>query len=283
MVFETNHPDRLSSTIERMIYFRGLLPKSHIERLVPTQSLFLVIELDGMTRQIFDNSNFSVLQELRCGWISGIQKHHMNISAHADSEMLAIQFRPVGASQFLPLPLSDFEDRVTPAFDVFGNDFLDLRTQLLSPSSPEEKFQIAAEWLSSRMRIQNTSEETLKAITEAIQNSLSAKISSFAKRYPNSNRLFIADFKKFVGTTPKFFQRIARFTSILTSIENERKVEWSELAYKWGYADQAHLVREFFFFSGFVPTEFTGRQFQNDGTNFFPLVKNIQDSQQLLE
>ena len=148
-----------------MIYFRDFIPPSHIERLVPTSSLFLVIELDGMTRQVLDNNTLSVLQEIKGGWISGLQKHYRNISAHSGSEMLIVQFRPLWASSFLPVPLTDYEDRIVP----------------------------------------------------------------------------------------------------------------EELAFRWGYSDQSHLIREFHFFSGFIPTDFLGREFHKDGTNFIPLVKKRQD------
>jgi|GEM_PF-532515 len=277
MILESSFPTSLSSYVDRLIYFKDFTPPSLVERLVPTASLFLVIELDGMTRQVLDNNTRSVLQEVSGGWISGFQKHYRTISAHSGSEMLVVQFKPLGASHFLPLPLSDFEDRIVPIEEVFGVGFDDLRARLQLPGSVENKFLIMEKWLASRKSAELATARELEKVVINIQRHLFSSISSFVQTYPSSHRQFIADFKRFVGTTPKFYQRVVRFGSILTSIEQKKVIDWSELSYQWGFSDQAHLVREFSFFSGFVPTEFIEREFQKSGTNFFPLVKNIQD------
>jgi hypothetical protein len=260
-----------------MIYFKDFTPPSRVERLVPTVTLFLVIELDGMTRQVLDNETGSVLQEVRGGWISGFQKRFLTISAHPGSEMLAVQFKPLGACRFLPLPLSDFEDRIVLAEEVFPESFDGLRTRLQCTGSAPEKFQIMENWLESMNSVEFSTLKDLEKVVSNIQRDHCSSISSLVLDYPGSHRRLIADFKKFLGTTPKFFQRVLRFESILASIEQKTIIDWSELSYQWGFSDQAHLIREFVFFSGFNPTNFTNREFQYDGTNFFPLVKNIQD------
>ncbi len=287
VILQSYIPQRLSPYLDRMIYFKDFTPTSQVERLVPTVSLFLVIELDGLMRQIFHNEKLdetlAVLQEVDGGWISGFQKQYRSISAHSGSEMLIVQFKPLGASYFLPLPLTDYENRILSAGTVLGPTFDALRTRLMLSASPEAKFQIIEDWLESRKTGESAIAGDLEKVLVEIQRNHFSSISSLVQSYPRSHRQFIVDFKKFVGTTPKFFQRVVRFESILASIEQKETINWAELSYRWGFSDQSHLVREFVHFSGFVPTEFVEREFQKEGTNFFPLVKKRQDGTAMLE
>ena len=47
---------------------------------------------------------------------------------------------------------------------------------------------------------------------------------------------------------------------ILLKIKNQEKIEWPQIAYEFGYADQSHFIKEFKAFSGFNPQEFNGQQ-----------------------
>ena len=64
------------------------------------------------------------------------------------------------------------------------------------------------------------------------------------------------EFASGVGLTPKELSRIARFQNLLRLLGWQRRPgpSWAELAARCGYADQAHLVREFKSLSGATPT-----------------------------
>jgi AraC-like DNA-binding protein len=63
------------------------------------------------------------------------------------------------------------------------------------------------------------------------------------------HRRFVAT----VGTPPKRLERLARFARTWQQATMGRPVGWAELAYANGYADQAHLVREFRAFGAIPP------------------------------
>jgi AraC-like DNA-binding protein len=91
--------------------------------------------------------------------------------------------------------------------------------------------------------------------------------------YHHSQKQLILNFKKYVGLSPKYYQRILRFNDILQKIHNREKISWAEVAYNCGYSDQSHFIKEFNHFSGFNPQEFIKREFNKEETNFFPLNK----------
>jgi AraC-like DNA-binding protein len=71
-----------------------------------------------------------------------------------------------------------------------------------------------------------------------------------------SHQQFLRIFRREVGMTPKRFGRVRRFQEVLDRVGNERHVNWGEIALACGYADQAHLTRDFHEFSGVCPTAY---------------------------
>ena len=79
-------------------------------------------------------------------------------------------------------------------------------------------------------------------------------MSAIARRLGCSPRQLERLFAAGVGLSPKELSRIARFQSLLRLAGREPAASWADLAVRGGYADQAHLVREFKAFSGATPT-----------------------------
>jgi AraC-like DNA-binding protein len=73
-----------------------------------------------------------------------------------------------------------------------------------------------------------------------------------------SQRQFERRFKELTGFTPKLFCRLVRFKSLLCSNKNYRSL--TEIAYDFGYYDQAHFIQDFREFSGYNPgSYFSGK------------------------
>jgi transcriptional regulator GlxA family with amidase domain len=80
-----------------------------------------------------------------------------------------------------------------------------------------------------------------------------------------SRRRFIEVFAEEVGFTPKLYLRLMRFNRVLDRVFGATNVDWSEVAYLHGYADQPHFNREFREFSGLTPSQYLARPGQGAG------------------
>jgi AraC-like DNA-binding protein len=70
-------------------------------------------------------------------------------------------------------------------------------------------------------------------------------------------------FQRRVGLSPKAFARVTRFRRLVAAAGSGRQ-GWADLAAACGFADQAHMVREFRALAGVTPTEhFGGRNVGN--------------------
>src|SRR5262249_51822083 len=67
-------------------------------------------------------------------------------------------------------------------------------------------------------------------------------------------------FARQVGYAPKTLARVVRFQSAVRLVQTSAPRPWIEIAYDAGYADQAHLVREFRALAGVTPVAYAREQ-----------------------
>ena len=78
---------------------------------------------------------------------------------------------------------------------------------------------------------------------------------SLARDLGYSQKHVATMFRDHVGVTPKRFARIVRFHHLVTHLRRGDGGTWAELAARFGYYDQPHLVSEVRQFTGITPTE----------------------------
>lgn len=272
MTFENHLPaSPLDQYIESIFHFKDFMPDHSIERVVPTGHLFIIFELDGFPRNTFDNGSLQPNATFTKVWVSGMHRHYISISAHQKSEMFVIQFKATGAYPFLQLPINELTEKILPAEEIFGKDILKLREGLLIKNNSLEKFQLAENWLREKYDEQKKPPAYLLKTIRQLQQAPVDNFEKIVNNYPHSQKHLIDQFKKYVGLTPKYYQRILRFNEILQKIKQEEKISWAQTAYQCGYSDQSHFIKEFKHFSGFNPQEFLHQPFEKEETNFFPL------------
>lgn len=272
MIFNAHiFKEPLANYMESMFHFKGFMPDHSIERVVPTGHVFVIFELDGMVRNTFDNNTLKPIASFEKVWISGVHEDYISISAHADSEMFVFQFKPYGAFPFLHQKVANLSNRVIPAQEIFGNEIVLLHKKIKEADTSEEKFNLGEAWLKSR--IDNNlipPKEVIDFLTELHKQPV-VNYTELISAYPHTQKHLIDQFKKYIGLTPKYYQRMLRFNEILQKIQQEQQVNWPDVALMCGYSDQSHFIKEFYHFSGFNPTEFIKQELQHEEPNFFPL------------
>ena len=260
--------------VECLIHFTGYMPEHSIEKVIPDGSINLIFELDGMKRNVFDNDTLKPKQEFTRVWLSGIQRNMLSISAHEDSEMFVVRFKPAGAYPFLPKPTNEFTDQVIPAEEIFGREIFGLRDVLIKAESPEDKREVAFEWLDDTFVAEKLPKTEITESVEKIlvdphfqQNNLAELIEESGY----SQKQFISLFKEYVGIAPKYFQRIVRFNEILAKIQKNQELSWTDISYECGFYDQAHFIKEFQHFCGVNPEAHLENKMIDERVNFFPV------------
>jgi AraC-like DNA-binding protein len=145
-----------------------------------------------------------------------------------------------------------------------------LRDRLRTAESRQAKFAAGENWLRERYREELAPPAAILEVVERLAAEPGEHYADAIAAYPGSRKHLISEFRRYLGVTPKYYQRILRFNDVLRVIQSEGPVAWSAVAHHCGYSDQPHFIRDFRHFSGFNPTEFLRRGFDAQ-TNFFPL------------
>ncbi len=264
----------LAEFVQSLIYYKGFQPGHHIERVVPDGSIYLIFELDGMTRKVFDNDSLEARAEYTGGWLSGAQTEFLSISAHENSEMFVIQFQPAGAARLLPAPVDRYSNQVIQADQIFSEMTVRLRDDLLAAETPADKFKLAESFLIEQCRAADGVDAIVMALVRAIQENSTSKLKDLSANVAYSQKQLIHHFKQRVGLTPKAYQRIVRFNELLPKIMERQTVAWNKISVECDYFDQSHFIKEFKRFCGYSPKQFLVEQKDHEAANFFPLTED---------
>lgn len=256
--------------MELLFHLDGYRPEHTRERLVPNGRMNLVVALDGRDRFVFDDRAGEPLQTCRGAWLSGVHTEYLTIGETSpENRLLVVQFSPGGSVPFTHTSADTFCDRVVPATEVFGPGFAALQIEL-EQSRPADSLTKVSAWLEQRFDPAFAPPPPVREFLDALlENPANCRPTEFVeRRLEISHKHFIQLFRRHVGPTPKTMQRILRFQSILASLQDDVAVDWPALSHELGFADQAHLIREFRRFSGYRAAAFHAEG--HDRVNFFP-------------
>jgi AraC-like DNA-binding protein len=85
-------------------------------------------------------------------------------------------------------------------------------------------------------------------------------VAGLCSRLGLSNKTLVQQFRRTVGLSPKVVGRVARFQAVIDACRGRQQVDWRDLAFDHGYADQSHLIREFRRLGSVTPGEFLARR-----------------------
>jgi AraC-like DNA-binding protein len=80
------------------------------------------------------------------------------------------------------------------------------------------------------------------------------KVEALAEKFRITPRWLEKQFTEQVGLSPKQYARIVRFQQMMHYAVTRPQVVWTDLAYRFGYADQSHLIKDFQRFTGLSPS-----------------------------
>lgn len=259
----------LADCIEVMFCLDDYDPEHRVERLVPDGRLTLVIELDGQRRHVLDNESLNPVQDCVGAWVSGVHTRFISITALPGTRLAAVHFKPGKGLALIHDSLDRLNNRVIPAWDVFGPSILELRDELAAIDDTNTVLDRLEAWLANRFNPDlGAHPEVDRAVASIMANPSVATLDEVLENSGVSRKHLIRLFKRHVGPTPKQLQTVLRFGQALARIQADEDARWAEVANDCGYSDQSHFIRDFFRFSGYRPREFGDEG--HDRSNFFP-------------
>lgn len=190
-----------------------------------------------------------------------MMRKYVEIESNGIAGFVSVRFFPWGAYHFFDKPVKDFLDQTLDARELWGNQITDLREELKSQPSIEEKFSVVEKFLLEQYGKFKRDDRAIDNVIKWIREQKGMmSVEEIGSRAGLSKKQLERKFLSTVGTTPKTFARITRFLNLCQNLEDHKGRTLTELTHDCGYYDQAHFIKEFKEFSGYTPKEFYERE-----------------------
>lgn len=263
-------PPPLAEFVSLFWSYEGYAPPHAQERVLPTGTMELVINLRDDELRVYDRREHERFRSFRGCLLSGAHSEFVVIDTASQASLVGVHFKPGGASPFLASPAGELRDAHVSLDALWGAAADDLRDRLLAADTPEARFHILEQSLLARATRPLARHPAVAfALREFQRVPRPRTIAGVTARIGLSPRQFNQLFSAEVGLTPKLFWRVRRFQDVLRAIERGGRIAWADIAVTCGYFDQAHCIHDFRAFSGLTPTAYRARR--GEHRNHVPL------------
>lgn len=199
-------------------------------------------------------SNNSDFEKQPLSVLVGPQYSRVNIKVHRKLCAIRVDFLPGGMFRLLGIPMHELFDSSYDAVDFLGGELKQVNEQLQDVSTLEEGKNLIETFLLNQL---SKAKEILpfdNAMRVLLENSGQMSIEKLAALSCLSLRQFERKSTERIGMSPKMYARIIKFSKAYRLHEAFPHLSWTSIAYRAGYYDQMHMIREFRAFVGVNPS-----------------------------
>lgn len=175
--------------------------------------------------------------------------------------MVAARFEPWAAAPFLRESSVMLTAQVVPLDALWGRDAHELEERVRAGPDDAARFRVLAKAVEARLL---PADEVGLALSQAVgwifETGGTIPVGEIARRLQWSRRRLERHFVAAVGLSAKSLCRIKRFRQVVAALDRQPHRRLAELAVDAGYADQAHLAREFKELAGLPVTRYRAEQ-----------------------
>jgi AraC-like DNA-binding protein len=211
---------------------------SHEQTIVPHPNVHLVFEASG-------------------AGIYGVDRSLFTRRLSGQGQALGVRFRAGCFRPFWGAPIAQLSDRVVPATRLFGPLAEKTRQAIMCADTDEDMVGGAESLLISALPERDPAAEQVASLVAWITSDASLRrVDQLSAASGLSVRGLQRMFADYVGVSPKWVMRRARLHEAAARADSGEPVDWAALAADLGYADQAHLTRDFTATIGVPPSRY---------------------------
>jgi AraC-like DNA-binding protein len=181
--------------------------------------------------------------------VHGVPRRHVVRHLEGLGHVFGVAFRPGGFRPWITHAVSTLTGRTTPAREVFGEN---LPAHI---EEPDEMRAAVEEFLTARRPFPDeTADLAAQLVADIAAQPDLARVDLLAAHSTLPIRRLQRLFAEYVGVPPKWVIRRYRLREVTARLEEGGEIDWARLAFELGYADQAHLTRDFTAMFGEPPT-----------------------------
>lgn len=244
---ETAPPPHLRDAVVCFWAVGGNAPEDGLRHPVLPDGCFdLLIPLSGRVRR-------SGAERLEAAHVIGPMTRSIEVEMGGAVDLVGVRFRPGVASSLFPL--AALRDQAVQASDLVA-DLEPLTEALRAPALARRPSTLAA-WVEASLRRLPTQQSGRdRRFAEVLAAPGAGRVRELASRLGLSERQLHRRAWALWGMSPAETRSLGRFRRALARVQRGGFGTLSELAHASGYADHAHLTREFVRFTGQPPSRY---------------------------
>lgn len=189
---------------------------------------------------------------------AGLYAGPVYIESDGRAACVQVDFTPLGAYRFFGGAVTELAGRMIDIEDVLGRAGGQLREQLGTETCWQRRFDLIEDFVLRRAG-RAPSQAIVFAYRRLAGSAGAVRITTLAQEIGWSRKHLVDRFRSELGLAPKSLARMMRFHEASRLAQTWTDGGWAQIAAEAGYADQAHLTREFVEFTGEPPTAWARR------------------------
>ena len=197
---------------------------------------------------------------------SGPSDRYIVTETDGAQEGMVVELTLPGARRLLGRPLDELADRMIPLGDLLGPRTDEILGKIIEAPSPAARLGLLEAAIEARIAAADDRTRDLECAWN-LQHAGGGRIpiTELADAVGCSRKHLSVRFDREFGMPPKLLARILRFDRAIRIVRSGEVTSWSDLAAQCGFADQAHMAREFVTFAGDPPTALLRRRLPDEG------------------
>ncbi|WP_353650413.1 helix-turn-helix domain-containing protein [Nakamurella sp. A5-74] len=263
-------PQRPVPGVSSMVGYRAVDVPDSVHAGLPSAQLTFIVSLDDGIRASFERSDLATTARKRV-LLAGLHTRPSHVEQSTGQAGVQLAVHPLAARALFGCPAAELAELDIDGAGLLGGLATELADRLAAPNL---RWRNAFEEVAAMLRDRWSSSDAVRPRPElcrawdALTRSAGrAPIGAVADAAGVSTRHLGTLFRAEVGLAPKTVARLIRFEAVIgmlgRSVRAGRCIELAEIADAHGYADQAHLTREFSRLAGTSPGRWAQQEFRN--------------------
>jgi AraC-like DNA-binding protein len=230
--------------------YSGATPGVHLG--LPSVALTAIVSLDGPVRTL-RMPDPGQLPAAFDALVGGLNTRPAHVAEEGSGRGISLGLTPAGCRSLLGMPVAEVGELVLPLPDLLGRPGRHLVERLRAAGTWQRRFAVLDEvLLRCRDRRPPADAAVVRAWDRLVRGSV--RVADVAAEVGWTPRHLGARFTREHGLPPKTVARIARFERSRALLQVPRPPRLADVAAACGYADQAHLAREWNDFAEVPPS-----------------------------
>jgi AraC-like DNA-binding protein len=220
----------------------------------PGPQVVVIIEF-GPPVRVYETGQLRRSGRYPGGFVAGLDDQFTLVEYEGMQRGLQLNLTPIGGRLFFDCPMSELTRQVVSLADLLGRDDRDLAERLEELPDWDARFDVVEDLVAARIeRARVAIAPAAWAWREIERTGGAVDVRALCRELGYSQKHVISLFRDRIGLPPKLLARIVRFNRLMTHLRRGGDDSWADLAVRFGYYDQSHLVRDVRQFTGATPT-----------------------------